>query len=64
MRDARDIANDVTQASWRQVRGLARELALYWLFVIIIVLGMPFAAGYVVGRARERHSHATSMGSK
>jgi hypothetical protein len=46
------------------VRGLARELALYWLFVIIIVLGLPFAAGYVVGRARERHSHATSMGSK
>jgi hypothetical protein len=64
MADARSIANDVTQASWRQLRGLARELALYWLLVIIIVLGMPFAAGYFAGRARERYSHASSAASK
>jgi hypothetical protein len=60
MKEAERVATQVTERSWRHIRGLARELALYWLLLVIVVLGMPFAAGYLVGRARERHARATS----
>jgi hypothetical protein len=51
MQDAAQVANQVTESSWRHVRGLAREFALYWLLTVILVLGLPFVAGYLVGRA-------------
>ena len=60
MKDAERVATQVTRDSWRQVRGLARELAIYWLLTVILVLGLPFAAGYLVGRARAaRRGHVT-----
>lgn len=60
MKDAERVATQVTRDSWRQVRGLARELAVYWLLTVILVLGLPFAAGYLVGRARAaRRGHVT-----
>lgn len=60
MRDAASVANDVTERSWRHVRGLARELAIYWLLAVTLVLGLPFAAGYFVGRTRAARSHTPS----
>jgi hypothetical protein len=59
MKDAERVATQVTETSWRHFRAMMRELALYWLFVVILVLGLPFAAGYLVGRARASRSHPT-----
>ncbi len=55
-KDAERIANELTEASWRHLRELLRELVFYALAALIIVLGGPFAAGYFVGRARERRA--------
>jgi hypothetical protein len=51
-KDAERVATQVTEASWRHVRVMARELAIYWFLSVILVLGLPFVAGYLVGRAR------------
>ncbi len=53
-RDAARIANQALETSWRNVRGLVRELALFGLAAMIVGLGLPFAAGYWVGVARTR----------
>jgi hypothetical protein len=50
--DARRVASEVTEATWQHVRGLARELAVYWLLTLLLALGLPFVAGYLVGHAR------------
>ena len=50
-KDAERIAAEITLSSWRHVHTLVREIALYSLLGIIVVLGAPFAAGYFVGRA-------------
>jgi hypothetical protein len=52
MQDAAQVANQVTESSWRHIGRLGREFALYWLLTVILVLGMPFVAGYLVGRAQ------------
>ncbi len=57
-KDAERIATNVTETSWRQLRALVRELAFYGLAAILVVLGLPFAAGYFVGRARGREDAA------
>jgi hypothetical protein len=36
----------------QQVRYLAREALLLLIVLVIVVLGLPFAAGYLVGRTR------------
>lgn len=53
-RDAARITNHAIETSWNNARGLVRELALFGLAGMIIVLGLPFAAGYLVGVARTR----------
>ena len=55
-KDAERIATEVTESSWRQLRALLREFALFALAGIIVLLGLPFAAGYYVGRARAAPS--------
>jgi hypothetical protein len=54
MKDAERVASDVTERSWRHLRVLTRELAVYWLLALTIVLGLPFAAGFIAGRAHWR----------
>jgi hypothetical protein len=51
-KDAERIATEVTESSWRQLRALVREFALFALAGIIVLFGLPFAAGYYLGRAR------------
>jgi hypothetical protein len=51
-KDAERIATEVTESSWRQLRTLLREFALFALAGIIVLFGLPFAAGYYLGRAR------------
>jgi hypothetical protein len=55
-KDMGRIAGEVTETSWRELRALLRELAVYAITALILVLGLPFAAGYLLGRARARDS--------
>jgi hypothetical protein len=52
--DAQRIITQVTDSAWRQLHRLVGELALAALALILVLLGLPFAAGYFVGRARAR----------
>jgi hypothetical protein len=51
-RDAARIADQVVKSSGEQARHLAREVLLLLIVLAIVLLGLPFAAGYLVGRAR------------
>jgi len=53
VKDAARITDQAIAASGTQVRGLAREVMLYGTLLYIVVLGLPFAAGYFLGRLRE-----------
>jgi hypothetical protein len=52
VKDAARITDQAIAASGTQVRGLAREVMLYGTLLYIVVLGLPFAAGYFLGRLR------------
>ena len=52
--DAADVASRVVNETGQQVRYLARETLLLLIVLAIVVLGLPFAAGYLVGRTRGR----------
>jgi hypothetical protein len=56
MKDAERIAVRVTETSWQHIRVLVRELAFWGLLFVIVLLGLPFAAGYFIGRARAQRS--------
>jgi hypothetical protein len=51
--DAARIANEVVRASGDQVRRLAREVLILLIVLAVLILSLPFAAGYLVGRARH-----------
>ena len=57
-RDAARIADQVVKATGEQARQLAREVLLLLIVLAIVVLGLPFAAGYLVGRARAGRTPA------
>jgi hypothetical protein len=56
--DAAGIAEKVVRSSGQEARYLAREVLLLLILLTVIVLGLPFAAGYYVGRVR-RHREST-----
>ncbi|HYL02990.1 MAG TPA: hypothetical protein VEU54_06190 [Steroidobacteraceae bacterium] len=51
--DAARIATQVVKESGEQARALTREALLLLGALTVIVLGLPFAAGYLLGRARS-----------
>lgn len=51
--DASRVAAQVVQSSGEQVRSLAREVLSLLILLSLVVLGLPFLAGYLVGRARH-----------
>ena len=51
--DAGRIADHLVQTSGEQVRRLTREALLLLVLLALVVLGLPFAAGYLVGRTRS-----------
>jgi hypothetical protein len=51
--DATHIADQVIREAGEQARRLIREAMLLAIAVLIVGLGMPFAAGYLLGRARS-----------
>jgi hypothetical protein len=51
--DATRIASQVIRDAGEEARRLVREAMLLAIALAIVVLGLPFVAGYVVGRARR-----------
>jgi hypothetical protein len=56
--DAARISSRVVKETGAQLRELAAEVLLLLIVLAVVVLGLPFAAGYLVGRAR--HGRATA----
>jgi hypothetical protein len=52
--DAGKIATQAVDSSWRQLRLLVRETLLLAIVLALVLLALPFAAGYLVGRRRSR----------
>ena len=52
--DAARIAAQVVKDAGEQVRRLVREALLLVIALTLVLLGVPFTAGYFVGRARHR----------
>lgn len=52
MEEAGVIAADVTDRALEKVRATLREALLLIIVLAIVVLGLPFGAGYLVGRMR------------
>lgn len=56
VKDAARITDQAIAAGGTQVRGLARELMIYGALLFVVVVGLPFAAGYFFGRLRGAHT--------
>ncbi len=52
--DAGKIAAQAVDTSWHELRKLIREALALLILLAIVMLGLPFAAGYLVGRRRAR----------
>jgi hypothetical protein len=52
--DAAQITARAVDTSWRELRKLVREALLPMILLTLLVFGLPFAAGYVVGRRRGK----------
>lgn len=51
--DAARISSRAMKDAGTQLRELAAEVLLLLIVLAVVVLGLPFAAGYLVGRARQ-----------
>jgi DNA-binding transcriptional MerR regulator len=51
--DAARIGEQLVRSSGEEVRHLTRQAMLLVIVLALVVLGLPFAAGYLVGRARS-----------
>lgn len=58
--DAARLADRVVRASGEEVRHLTRQALLLLIVLALVVLGLPFAAGYLTGRARSALRSPTS----
>jgi hypothetical protein len=56
--DAAQITAQALDTSWRELRKLIREALLLTILLALVLLGLPFAAGYLVGRRRGTPSGA------
>jgi hypothetical protein len=50
--DASKIAERAVDKSWSEIRALVRDALLLLIVLAVVVLGLPFAAGYFLGRHR------------
>jgi hypothetical protein len=56
--DAAQITARAVDTSWQELRRLIREALLLAILLALVMLGLPFAAGYLVGRRLQRPSGA------
>jgi hypothetical protein len=50
--DAAQISARAVDTSWREIHKLVREALLLAILLMLVLLGLPFGAGYLVGRRR------------
>ena len=53
--DAARIAAQVVKSTGEQARALAWELVALLIALFVVIFGLPFVAGYLVGRARRQN---------
>jgi len=53
--DAGTLADRLVASTGDQIRRLTREVLLLFILLAAVVLGLPFGAGYLVGRAQRSH---------
>lgn len=58
--DAAKIAERAVDKSWSEIRALVREALVLLIVLAIVLLGLPFAAGYFVGRHRAASNRSHS----
>ena len=51
--DAARISDQLVRTGGEEVRHFTRQVELFFILLALVVLGLPFAAGYLVGRARS-----------
>jgi hypothetical protein len=51
--DAARIASQIVTEAGEQARRLLREAMFVVIAIAVVLLGLPFAAGYLVGRSRR-----------
>ena len=51
-KDAEHVADQAIASGGTQMRALVRELMFYGILLYAVILGLPFVAGYFVGRLR------------
>jgi hypothetical protein len=51
--DAAKMAAEAVDTSWHELRKLVREALLLTILLALVLLGLPFTAGYWVGRRRD-----------
>ena len=54
--DAAQIAEHAVDKSWSEIRALVREALILLIVLAVLVLGLPFAAGYFLGRHRAANN--------
>jgi hypothetical protein len=59
MRDVDRMVRDTTERSWQNLRAMVKDVLLYVVLLVVIVLGLPFVFGYLVGRATGRWGRLT-----
>jgi len=59
--DAERIAAHAVDTSWQELRKLVRETLLLLILLTLLVLGLPFGAGYLLGRRQRGSSSGESQ---
>jgi hypothetical protein len=62
--DAARITQQLVATSWRELQKLVAEAMTLMILLALVVLGLPFAAGYLVGRRRQPPSPLKSSARK
>jgi hypothetical protein len=57
--DAQRVATELIRNAGEEARRLVREAVLLAVFLALVLFGLPFAAGYYVGRARGQRRAST-----
>lgn len=61
MQEVDRTARAVTTQAMAEARGTLRELALYGVLLAVVVLGLPFAFGFLTGRVLGRHGRKSAV---
>jgi len=56
--DAGRMTDQLVRTSGQEVRRFTRQALLLVIVLTLVLLGLPFAAGYLVGRARSPLHHS------